>query len=800
MQYGTEVYPYHRIKKVTQEEKRKSIDVLSLGYLGAYFLCSFLVSRAVLINIIPNFAPLAPFGIAAVIAVSIRKEEKFSAASGFGALLGYVTLYSEVNNIEVYIIACAFVIAINAATRKASESTRLLLNFSGVTSICMIIEYFLEGIGIERSIIFTFLAVSLCAAVYYMLSYFISCSELFKTDHIYKSEELISMIAGISFIIAGLRQISFLKISVCNVFAFTFVLMTGYIEGSAVGGASGIAAGMIIGMGTPYMMLYTALCGLCGTICGVFNKKGKVIAGISYLMTFIIVKMYSRGYGNFVIMEGVISFIIFLAVREKFYFKVAKEFNAEKKEVYLEGNYSEKFKNLFLGRLNNFSDLLYNMSETLNGLVENEKLTMKNKGSALIDSLAERVCSNCSMNKLCWKREIYSTYGNFLELIENYQNRKFRIPAELEKKCVKRTALMKNTEDIVNNFIISEMWRNRLSEGRELLSKEISNMGNSVKEIVDEFNTSIRIDENAEGKIYDLLSKKRIDFSDVVCICNKHGRYNVRITMSACEENQKCVKEVLPVLNQALKRTMCVRDDGCNINIESGKCTVNFEETPKYHIATYTAKKSRDGEKFSGDSFAYSKLKDGTYIITLSDGMGFGPSAESESSAAVSLINKFTEAGFSKVTAVNTVNSIMAFKFASDEKYSTIDISSIDLYTGETSFMKVGAVSSFIIRKNGIEKISSKSLPIGVLDDVDADISEKKLQDGDIIVMVSDGIFDHSSKDLGKSEWLEKYLQTEKQVLPEELANNIIKKSIEISNGKVRDDMTVIVSKVYSIY
>lgn len=99
-------------------------------------------------------------------------------------------------------------------------------------------------------------------------------------------------------------------------------------------------------------------------------------------------------------------------------------------------------------------------------------------------------------------------------------------------------------------------------------------------------------------------------------------------------------------------------------------------------------------------------------MTLVSDGMGSGPGAGEESKAAVELIEKFTEAGFNNMTAINAVNSIMNMKFAEDEKYATLDMNTVDLYSGDISFMKIGAVASFIKSGDSVEEISSKTLPL----------------------------------------------------------------------------------------
>jgi stage II sporulation protein E len=142
----------------------------------------------------------------------------------------------------------------------------------------------------------------------------------------------------------------------------------------------------------------------------------------------------------------------------------------------------------------------------------------------------------------------------------------------------------------------------------------------------------------------------------------------------------------------------------------------------------------------------------------------------------------------------------MSLKFSADEKFSTVDLSSIDLYSGEAEFMKVGAVASFIKSGNKVEVIKSKTLPMGVLDKVDIDIIKKKVKNGDIVVMLTDGILDYSNEAAGRVDWVVDYLQKTNCSNPKDLADEIIEKAKELSEGKVKDDMTVVVSKVYALY
>ena len=56
--------------------------------------------------------------------------------------------------------------------------------------------------------------------------------------------------------------------------------------------------------------------------------------------------------------------------------------------------------------------------------------------------------------------------------------------------------------------------------------------------------------------------------------------------------------------------------------------------------------------------------------------------------------------------------------------------------------MKLGAVASFIMGRDGVEVLESEHVPAGVMNPVEPVMISKKLWDGDRIVMVSDGILD----------------------------------------------------------
>lgn len=795
MQYGAEVLPYQRKKSKTKEtNEKKTIETNQIFKEIILFIISFLISRVILIN------STAPFGIALILSIRKHEKNREKIIAGCGALLGYISIIYVVKNLWMYFILIGLLTFLGYVLSGISEIKQLITMFASIFIIECFYRSFIGNLSIGVSLLTSFLEIMSIFPIYFIIDYSIICFKELKTKHLYSNEEIISMIITCSLIISGTWGISIVGVSIRNIIALTFILIISYVNGGAIGAASGVAIGVIVGMSSKNMLMYVSVYGVCGLIVGIFKESGKWLTGLAYMITFLILIIYSLTTKDFNLIEGIITCSIFFLIPKNAYKRLELEFNTEKKQENLKENYINRIKGIFTEKLNNFSDVLFNMSEILNNLADNNKLEMKNKSSALVEKLADRVCGKCNMKSMCWKREIYYTYAAFEELIQNYEQNRGHIPAEIERKCIKRTILMKNAEEIVNNYIINEMWRKRLTEGRELLASQINNMGNSVEEILKEFGEELKFNSDVEKNIRILFNKNSIDYIDIMCLNTKEDRLIIKLSLKACGGSQRCVKVILPLLNKITGKCMCVSDEGCSIDPKSNLCHVTFEETPKFHVATYVAKKCKDGEKSSGDSYSFGKLKDGTYMIAISDGMGSGPQASHESKAAIELIEKFTASGFSKMTAINTVNSIMTMKFSEEEKFSTIDLGSVNLYNGELEFMKVGAVASFIKRKNRVEVIKSRSLPMGVLDKVDVDINKVKLENGDIIVMVSDGILDYDNENAGRIEWVVNYLQRASSNNPKEIVDGLVEKAKSLGKGRISDDMTAMVSKVYSLY
>ena len=105
---------------------------------------------------------------------------------------------------------------------------------------------------------------------------------------------------------------------------------------------------------------------------------------------------------------------------------------------------------------------------------------------------------------------------------------------------------------------------------------------------------------------------------------------------------------------------------------------------------------------------------------------------------------------------------------------------------GRASFLKSGAAPTYVKRGKNIFYLDSKTAPVGILKEIDAKQIDFEVRDGDVIVMVSDGITGGENECL----WLLDYLDTTDERDPTRLAEHIVARAAE---EDAPDDLSAIV-------
>lgn len=138
----------------------------------------------------------------------------------------------------------------------------------------------------------------------------------------------------------------------------------------------------------------------------------------------------------------------------------------------------------------------------------------------------------------------------------------------------------------------------------------------------------------------------------------------------------------------------------------------------------------------SGNGDTCSIFRHGPYTIcSLSDGMGSGEAAAKSSLLISGIFQRMIASDMDAVQAVKTVNHLMH-----SDIYATLDVICINVHTRKAYLIKSAACPTLLIRKKRLLRLDGRSLPVGILEEIEPHCMEVQLQKDDEILMVSDGV------------------------------------------------------------
>ena len=336
-------------------------------------------------------------------------------------------------------------------------------------------------------------------------------------------------------------------------------------------------------------------------------------------------------------------------------------------------------------------------------------------------------------------------------------------------------------------------WNARMDEQRVAVATQLTEISEIMEGAIRRAYDT-KEDTSLERQLKRLLYKRGILLKKVYVYDNEEQRKEVYLTIRT--RKKRCIsnKDAAECLSEALGSPMMPSHEA-RAFVRNEYTSTCFVEKTNFEVVYGVERCVGDYQQISGDSFSFMQKEEGQFLASLSDGMGTGLNAYQESEKVVDLLEQFLEAGFSKETAVKMINSALVLR-DQGKTFSTIDISSIDLYSGVCEFLKIGAATSFIKRGNWVEAITSTSLPAGVFQQTDYEKTCRKLYDGDMVIMVTDGVLDVLPME--HQEKLMKDIILEHQTNnPKELADYILSRVRQYKSGRFLDDMTVLVMGIW---
>ena len=237
---------------------------------------------------------------------------------------------------------------------------------------------------------------------------------------------------------------------------------------------------------------------------------------------------------------------------------------------------------------------------------------------------------------------------------------------------------------------------------------------------------------------------------------------------------------------------MCIK---LILNIsKTEKSKIKIVSTPKYNIKSEIISYTKTGENISGDSYLQLELQDLRQLSVISDGVGSGESAARSSSTVINMLERLLSGGFDEDKAIEIINSVIKLK-GEDDLFATLDAAIINEKDAQCYFIKLGAAPTYLIEKGKVVTITSTNIPVGLVDSSDYIPICKKLDYGDFVIQLSDGVIPDTIDP--NNNYIKNFLSTCDITKSAKVIAQELKEVININNdGVYDDDITLIVNKI----
>ncbi len=360
----------------------------------------------------------------------------------------------------------------------------------------------------------------------------------------------------------------------------------------------------------------------------------------------------------------------------------------------------------------------------------------------ICDVAFERECADCPRREICWGSE-YSTTLEGIGKLTSALHLGGRadascLPSKLLSACPRTDRILANANEQCASATAQLLQR----EKTHIFAADYAAIADLLTDALRENNEEFCTDAQTGERIYRYLTDQGIAIAGIVVsgvrakrICARGvGFGKGRATPDALREaienicGTPLADPVFEISNDSTVMMLCARDQ--------------FAVSYATGVIPAPAEAKADPDAPSGDALCCFTGKSSYFYGILSDGMGSGRQAAFSAEVCTMFLEKMLYAGNSPEISLRMLNNYLRSHSDAPEAECSVgvDMVRIDLITGTAHFIKGGAVPSFVMRGKQLLKIKAHTPPIGIMHAVQAQIIPFELCEGDVIVMVSDGI------------------------------------------------------------
>ena len=786
------------------EKTNKKVNIFSNVFSAQYiliYIISFMIS---MVGINGSFAAFGVSMIGAVLGngipvlgVLIAGIVGSSISFGIEGALQFLL-------ISLVLVVSIFIFKPRYNEMGKNEKIRLAKNVFISTLVIQIAKIGMSGFTLYD--VLYAISFSMIAVVFYKIFVnSIIVLQDFREKRAFTIEEVLGASLILAIAVSCFGEFTVFNFSIRNIISIFIVLLLGWKNGVLVGTTAGVTIGVTLGVITASDPMTVAAFAISGMVAGILNRFGKIGVIVGFCLGNVVLAYVSNGYTIELIhfKEILIASIGLLAVPKNISINI-EEFMGNSKLLPTFPNGALSRSKETADRLNQVSETIQKMANTYKEEPKEEINEVENNKQIFISEFLDNL-QGYEENMLY--DDVADVDGKIINLIFEYLIDKqemtrevlLKIFAECNSYIVDANDknispyLEENIAQIVRvinmSYKISKsrfVWMKKLEENKKNMKKQLDGVSKAISDLANGLENEVKQEEEfgvEKKKILTLLEQKEIKVEEISL--RKEDRFLIEIYSEEIDSAQ--ISNIEKILTEVLKEKIVLNEEASIGN------RLNFLSDDKFAMAVGIAEATKSKSNISGDNILKIRLKDGKYLVALSDGMGSGEDANKSSNQALKMLENLLLSGFEKNTSIELINT--ALMNTENEVFATLDITIIDLYKGNIEFIKSGACPTYIKNKNRVQILKANSLPTGIIHETNLQVMDRDIENGDIMLICSDGILDSNIEYKNKELWIRYLLEDIETTNTRKIADLILNEAIDNNYGTAKDDMSVIVCK-----
>lgn len=708
--------------RVEEKQNRFLQYVKRRAFLGE--LLTFFV--ALLLGRICIAGDIAPFGLAFLAAASISGCNAHYALAG--AVFGEILLQAEPQYPAVCACVLYYVMHLlwNCWSRKNAKLDQLFLLFLAQAALLPIFYA-----GDVPTLLRALINIGLCEFSALAMQSALRTLRMLGNRHVLSDAEQVSISLFFGILLLAVTDVQAFGFSLPVVLLLVFAMIAALARGVS-GVAVSVALGVVLTVGGDFTLMFVgslAACTLAGSLMRRMDTIG-VFGG--FLACSLVAGTYVYTASHTInLLNLAVSGAVFLLIPRTYLLALCAYLDADKNR--------ERFSEKAMKRMKEHT--ARDIRQTVSACREVARLfevpgEQREPADAQMQWTAQAaasVCMDCSLRKMCWRDPRLAAQAVSAMLQAHERGERIRIRRPFDPSCKHMPQMAAAAWQAQNQYLVQSALRQQTARQYQFVNRQLVGICDVIETLAQRVSEECWLDEDLERGVAQSLDRHGIRVFGVDASF-PYGKLRLDVRVSATYVDQPL--PVCEAVRAAIRRpvsALSARKEG-----RQGLLVLEEAQPLRAVMGTASAPISRSG--VSGDSTGERRLPMGRVLYAISDGMGAGESARSESQAAIRLLFDLYDSGFSRDVALESVNRLLLKR--EQDMYATLDALYLNLRSGQAEFIKCGAPPTFVYRADCLHTVAAEALPAGIVDEATPAIQRARIRKNDAIIMFSDGALD----------------------------------------------------------